>query len=230
MNGFLTHPLLAGCGVSHGFGVRGAPEPEGCVRPRQVHGRDVMRGHPDAGVARAEADAIVSDHPDLPIAVVTADCVPLLVAARDGSRVGAIHAGWRGLAAGVVEAGLAALSSLGASPRSLRAVVGPHIGACCYEVDAPVIDALTARFHAATSAALTPARPGHAHLDLFALVREACLRTGIAPEDIARIDASCTRCDADRFHSFRRDGPRAGRLLHHIAATAPRLDKPEPSP
>ena len=213
---FLRHPLLSECGVAHGFGVRGANEPGGCVRPRQVHGIAVMEARPGAGPQ--DADAIVSDVPGLPVGVVTADCVPLLVAELGGARVVAIHAGWRGLAAGVVAAGLAALGRLGARPSRLRAAIGPHIGPCCYEVDGPVVAALEARFGPAARAALRPARPEHAMLDLARLVREECLRAGLTPDAIGALAGACTRCDESRFHSFRRDGARAGRLVHFVSA------------
>jgi len=226
----IRHPLLDACGVAHGFGVRGAPEPEGCVRPRPVHGVRVLVARARAGAAVEEGDAVVSDVPGLPIAVVTADCVPVLVAEAGGARVAAIHAGWRGLAAGVVSEALAALVRSGAAPERLQAGIGPHILPCCYEVDTPVIDALRARFGAEAGAALRPARPGHALLDLGALVRVECLRAGLAPGAVAALAGACTRCDETRFHSYRRDGARAGRLLHFIAARAPydTLDKPDP--
>lgn len=217
----LRHALLDACGVIHGFGVRGSVAPAGCVRPRQLHGAAVMTARPDAGEGVEEADAIVSDVAGLPVAVVTADCVPLLVAEVGGTRVAAIHAGWRGLAAGVVTAGLAALVHAGAKPARLRAVIGPYIGPCCYEVDEPVVTALGARFGAATGAALRLARPGHVLLDLGLLVREECLRAGLLPQAVASVEAACTCCDEARFHSFRRDGARAGRLLHFLAARCP---------
>lgn len=214
----LRHPLLEACGVAHGFGVRGSLAPAGCVRPRQVHGVRVMTASADGGMGVEEADAIVSCVAGLPIAVVTADCVPLLVAEAGGARVAAIHAGWRGLAAGVVTAGLRALVHGGAMPARLRAVIGPCIGQCCYEVDEPVMASLRTRFGVAADAALRPTGPGHAQLDLGALVRAECLRAGLAPAAVGQIEGACTRCDALRFHSFRRDGPSAGRLLHFVAA------------
>lgn len=169
--------------------------------------------------ARAEpADAIVSDVPGLAVAVVTADCVPLLVAEADGVRVAAIHAGWRGLAAGVVAEGLLALARLGAEPGRLRAVIGPHIGPCCYEIDEPVVTALEARFGSLAATALMPSRPGHATLDLARLVVAECLAAGLSPEAVGDLGVACTHCDGARFHSFRRDGPNAGRLVHFVAA------------
>jgi len=195
------------------------------VRPRQVHGVRVMKARRAPGPEREEADAIISDVPGLPVAVVTADCVPILVAELGGACVAAVHAGWRGLAAGVVAEALSELARSGAAPTRLRAVIGPHIGPCCYEVDAPVLDALTLRFGEVTETALRPGRPGHAFLDLGALVRVECLRAGLAPTAVGAVPSSCTRCDSERFHSYRRDGARAGRLVHSIAATAGALRK-----
>jgi YfiH family protein len=216
----IVHPLLADCGVVHGFGVRGAPEPADCVRPRQVHGARVMTVRAGATVTSEEADAVVSQVAGLHVGIVTADCVPVLVAESGGQRVAAIHAGWRGLAKGVVQEALQTLVRAGASPPQLRAVVGPCIGVCCYEVDAPVLSALRARFGADMEPALRPTRPGHALLDLGRLVRVELIAAGLEPAAVAAVEGACTRCDATRFHSYRRDGAQAGRLLHAISAAA----------
>jgi YfiH family protein len=215
----LRHPLLDACGVRHGFGVRGVLEPEGVVRPRQVHGRAVARVAPGGIAAPAEADAIVAVLGEPPVAVVTADCVPVLAAARDGSAVAAIHAGWRGLAQGVIEAGVRALRACaGAQP--LVAAIGPRIGPCCYEVDAPVLDALGARFGADLDPALRPSRPGHRRLDLGLLALRELDRLGLGSGAAAALSGVCTACEPERFHSYRRDGTRAGRLVHFVAPRA----------
>jgi hypothetical protein len=110
----------------------------------------------------------------------------VLAASRDGAAVLAIHAGWRGLAAGVVEQGIAALQARSPAGTRLRAVVGPHIGACCYEVDEPVVVPLRVRFGAGLDAALRPAeagRPGHWMLDLASLVAVELQRMGISDTD-----------------------------------------------
>jgi len=213
----LTHPLLERCGVRHGFGLRGSPEPEGLLRPRQVHGCAVATGDACAAAEPPEADAVVSNVPGQAIGIVTADCVPGLLASDDGAAVAAVHAGWRGLAAGVVAAGCHRLRAL-AGAASLHAVVGPHIGACCYEVDAPVLDALARRFGDAVPRASSPTRAGHARIDLGALARAELLVCGIDAVNVARIPDACTRCDPERFHSYRRDGAAAGRLVHQVAA------------
>ncbi len=216
----LRHPLLEEIGVVHGFGLRDGTAPRLLVRPRQVHGVGVAAVR-DGSAHPAEADAIVSGEPGVPVGIVTADCVPVLAASRDGAAVLAIHAGWRGLAAGVVEQGIAALQARSPAGTRLRAVVGPHIGACCYEVDEPVVVPLRVRFGAGLDAALRPAeagRPGHWMLDLASLVAVELQRMGISDTDRGVVPDSCTACQPERFHSYRRDGERAGRLVHHIAA------------
>jgi copper oxidase (laccase) domain-containing protein len=142
--------------------------------------------------------------------------VPILLAAPGARVVAAVHAGWRGLAAGVVEAALCELAAAGARPEALVAAVGPHIGACCYEVDEPVLGPLRARFGGRLDAATRATRPGHARLDLGALVREDLLRA-LAPEAVGAFPGACTRCDAERFESHRRDGARAGRMVHWVS-------------
>jgi len=214
--GWIRHELLAACGVDHGFGLRGSQR-EGLLRPRQIHSATVAHAAECARGSPPEADAITSKLAGQAVAVVTADCVPILVAAADGSAVVAVHAGWRGLAAGVIEAGVAALEELaGGTP--LVAVVGPHIGACCYEVDQPVLDGLDDRFHESLASSTQPTRPGHVALDLGRLAGLALCRAGLEEAAIGRVPDACTRCDAERFHSYRRDGPRSGRLVHFIAA------------
>jgi len=212
------------------------------VRPRQVHGAAVAEAV-DGAAHPERADAILAARGGPAVAVATADCVPVLLAAPGGEAVAAVHAGWRGLAAGVVEAGTEALArrvhglregplpgepERGASTASppagvgraaLVAGIGPHVGPCCYEVDAPVVEALRRRFGRDLDAALAPSRrggAGHVLLDLGALVRAALLRAGLAGAAIGAAAARCTSCDAERFPSYRRDGPGAGRVVHYV--------------
>jgi YfiH family protein len=212
MSAWLEHPLLAAAGVRHGFGLRTSPARD-VRRPVQVHGAAVVCA--DADGPLGEADAALATRSGVSVGVVTADCVPVLVAA--GGAVAAVHAGWRGLAAGVIPRALGALAEAapGAAP---LAAVGPCIRGCCYEVDGPVLGALRSRFGGALDAALRPARPGHALVDLSALARAALLAAGMEPERVGVVAGACTRCDAARFHSFRRDGAAAGRLLSWIEA------------
>jgi YfiH family protein len=218
----ITHPLLTELGVTHGFGVRGAAAPPGVLRPEQVHGAAVARVVSADRLVPDVADAVVSSRRGVAIAVVTADCVPVLAASRNARAVAAIHAGWRGLAAGVIEAGLGALSRLApGAPQGCVAVIGPHIGPCCYEVDEPVLSAARARFGEALDDYIRPTSAAHAQIDLGGLTALARRRCGIEPANQAILPEPCTFCDADRFHSYRRDGDRAGRLLHHIRPLEP---------
>ena len=218
----LVEPRLAGSAACHGFGLRGTPEPAGLARPRQVHGAAVV-GAADClkGAERPAADAVVATTPGVPVGVLTADCVPVLLTSGAGDAVAAVHAGWRGLAAGVVTAGVEALATAaGVGPERLLAAIGPHIGPWCYEVDDAVLDALAGRHGQAMGRALRPARAGHAMLDLGALVDAALVRAGVPQAAVGRAVAACTCCDPRRFHSYRRDGAGAGRLVHFIAAGA----------
>lgn len=214
---WLRHPLLAH--VPHGFGTRGCEPPRGVVRAKQVHGTRIVHVTQPSDGFVAEADGIVCREPGLAVAVVTADCLPLLVATPSGA-VAAIHAGWRGLAAGVIAAGIDALAGIADDADLAVAVIGPHIGASCYEVDAPVVRALEARFGDAVAQTLRETRPGHHEIALAPLASLDLVRAGLAPERVAIFDDACTMCDANRFHSYRRDGPDAGRLFHYVVAKA----------
>jgi len=215
----LRHALLSSIGVDHGFGVRGCAEISGLRHPRQVHGVAVATAQQCAGQSPPpEADAVVSEEIGVRIAVVTADCLPILLAGDRGRAVAAIHAGWRGLAGGVIEACLAQLRARLGNSERIAAAVGPHIGRCCYEVDEPVLDAFEKRFSNDLSSAVQPTRPGHARLDLGLLARKALLAEGVESDRIGFLEGTCTACDAERFYSYRRDGPETGRLVHFIAA------------
>jgi len=212
----LRHEALDALGLEHGFGVRNAPARADVARPVQVHGVAVARVDAAGTVVPEQADAIVTSRPRQCVGVITADCVPILVASESGRAVAAIHAGWRGLAAGVIECGLEALAER-AKGEAWTAVIGPHIRACCYEVDEPVRSALAQRFgESLVSQALEATRPEHGRIDLAQLARYEVERLNSEAGRCLEV-AGCTRCDADRFHSYRRDGAQAGRLLHFIA-------------
>jgi hypothetical protein len=214
---WLRHPLLDAAAVAHGFGTRNCVEPAGLVRARQVHGRDVVRVTQPADALLDAADALVCDVPGLAIGIVTADCLPVLIATPSGV-VAAAHAGWRGLAAGVLAATVAALREIAPDAHRAIAVIGPHVAASCYEVDEPVVCGLAARFGDAVDAAMQESRSGHWKIDLARLARLDLERAGLASDRIAAVSDACTACDPDRFYSYRRDGPSAGRLIHFVMA------------
>ena len=170
----------------------------------QVHGARVLRLMADTGNAstRAEADAAITTVSGLACTVMVADCLPVLFAAPEGRGVGAAHAGWRGLAGGVLEATVAALCEAAAcTPRELQAWLGPCIGPRRFEVGADVLDAFGGGPHFRPRP-----RPDGAMrwvADLAGLARE---RLGAAGLTQISGGAWCTVEDASRFFSFRRDG------------------------
>jgi YfiH family protein len=212
----LRDPLLVALGIDHGFGQRGSQTPENTVFPVQVHGIEVFEAISGDPCKGPRADVVISTKPGLSIGIVTADCVPILIATEDGSAVAAIHAGWRGLAMGVIEVGLAAMAAA-ARGASLVAAVGPAGRGCCYEVDDPVRVALAENYSEGLEEALAPGRRDHFQLDLPRLATWILARNGVDYHHIGLQHRVCTICDPDRFESYRRDGVLAGRLAHFIA-------------
>lgn len=162
----------------------------------QVHGINVTAAH--ACAAGARADGAWTERRHVVCAVTTADCLPVLLCDRDGTRVAALHAGWRGLAGGVVEQGV---SALGVPGGRLLAWLGPAIGPQAFEVGDEVRSVFAARDPGAC-AAFSPARPGHWFADLYALARQRLAGCGVK----AVYGGSwCTYSDRQRFYSYRRD-------------------------
>lgn len=166
---------------------------------RQTHGAEVVTVIEPGQHAGAEADGAVSDHPEAVLAVHAADCVPVLFATADGGVVGAAHAGWRGLVAGVLEATVDAMVDLGAD--EVTATVGPHIRARCYEFGESELDVVADRLGGCVRATTSTGTPG---LDLTAGVR-AALGAHSAVAAIAETPG-CTACEPERFFSHRARG------------------------
>ncbi len=171
---------------------------------RQVHGCAVAaRPAAHADHELPEADAAWTDRPGEALAILTADCLPVLCWSESGDWVGVAHAGWRGLAAGVLPALLAAAP---VPPGRLACWLGPAIGPQAYEVDQPVRAAFS-HWSGPWQAAFQPARPGHWQLDLFALARLQLQQAGVGSIHGGN---DCTFSQPERFFSYRRDG-RTGR-------------------
>lgn len=172
---------------------------------RQVHGSEVITLDADSAVlARAAppaADAAVTREPGVVCAVLTADCLPVLFADRDGRAVGVAHAGWRGLAAGVLEATIAAMAGLGASAQRLAVWLGPAIGPEAFEVGTEVYSAFCAQDPAAATA-FAARSSGKWHADLYALARLRLAAAGVVDTCGG---AHCTFSENERFFSYRRD-------------------------
>jgi YfiH family protein len=166
----------------------------------QVHGTRVHDAHAAMwrGAGTLEGDAFVVRGPGPVCAIQAADCMPVVLASEHADSLGVAHAGWRGLAAGVIEATLQAMQT---QPSRVLAWLGPAIGPAVYEVGEDVREEFIRRDHAAANA-FSPARPHHWLLDLYAIARQRLARAGVE-----RVfgGSFCTYSDAARFFSFRRD-------------------------
>lgn len=171
------------------------------VSLRQAHGSTVIEagsltggGYLEPGTSWPEGDALVTAERGLPLVAHGADCLTAALVAPGGERLAVVHAGWRGLLAGVLEAAAARVGP------GFAAVVGPGAGRCCYEVGDDVGGQLQGRFG---DDVVTGGRA-----NLAACAQRALTRAGSAEVTLAGV---CTICDAERFHSHRRDGAGSGR-------------------
>ena len=220
----LTSAPLATAGFLHAFSLRGATEediaravgvsPAALYQVTQVHGARVVHAGGERDLLRPEeGDALVATTPSVAVGVRVADCVPVLVGDRASGAVAAIHAGWRGIVSGVLRAALAAMPATGGGG-SRVAAIGPCIGPCCFEVGADVGAQIAG---ACADEGVVARHAGEkAYVDLRRAVRAELCAAGMADADVHDVPG-CTRCDATRFFSYRRDGANAGR---HLAAIA----------
>lgn len=202
--------VSAGPFASFNLGMRAGDDPEavvanrarlGALLPqpprwlRQVHGSVVVEA--DALSGEPEADAAIARRPGTVCAVLVADCIPVLLADRTGTTVGIAHAGWRGLARGVIENTVRAMAGAG---RDLIAYLGPGIGPAAFEVGDDVREAFLTR-DAGAAAAFKPHAESKWLADLYLLARRSLQRSGVAEVHGGTL---CTYSDSRRFFSYRR--------------------------
>ncbi|HEX3556020.1 MAG TPA: peptidoglycan editing factor PgeF [Thermoanaerobaculia bacterium] len=166
---------------------------------KQVHSAVALPARP--GVC-GEGDALFTGEPGLALSVVTADCVPVLIAGPEG--IAAAHAGWRGIVGGVIPA---TLEKMTGDPGERTAWIGPAIGSCCYEVGEDVAEQVVA---ASAPEVARPGPSGRPHLDLQAAARLQLEGAGVGRVFVV---SHCTRCERERLWSYRREGKAAGRNL-----------------
>lgn len=195
----------------------------------QVHGRAVVTVR--AGVTdwreRPEADVIVSNAPDVAIAVRAADCAPLLMADSVTGAVAAVHAGWRGTAAGAAVAAVEALGrEFGVRPADVVVAIGPAIGTCCYEVGSELVDAFAAaghprhlidRWFSAPPPPRGSAVRSALRLDLAGANRDQLILAGV-PEQQVHLSGLCTAMHLEVLTSFRAEREQSGRMAAAIRA------------
>jgi YfiH family protein len=203
-------------GLAQSFGGR-ADAPDEAVRTlRQVHGARVLDVEEVAPDDRPEADGLVTRPGAARVGVWTADCVPVHLVAERARIAAAVHAGWRGTAAGVVDAAIAMLRErFGVEPSGIEAALGPAIGGCCYEIGDDVREAFRSRYGLAGTTGFIE-RAGKSYLDLriFLVARLSAL--GVAHVEMT---GPCTGCRTDLLYSYRKEG-KTGRQLSAIGWVA----------
>jgi len=187
----------------------------------QVHGTTVAvarRGRTNPWT-RPEADIVISDDPDIAIGVRVADCAPILLFDRTRQAAGAVHAGWRGTAAGAAGAGIRAMrAAFGTSPADIIAAIGPCLGACCGEMGPEVVELFRAAGHADVDRWFTTGPTARPYLDLELANRDQLTAAGVAAHNIYA-SGLCTKTHSSALHSYRGRGAGAGRLLGAIRPT-----------
>jgi YfiH family protein len=176
-------------------------DPAAVAWATQVHGAHVL--FPRAPGLAGTGDALVTRTPGVVLVVGAADCLPLLAWHVGGEAVAAVHAGWRGLVAGVLPQALAGLARSGVPAAGLAVALGPRIGPCCFTVGPEVAARFAPRFVAGEPGVRTT-------VDLAAMAREQLAGAGVDPGRIHDL-GHCTACDPERYFSHRRDRGRTGR-------------------
>ena len=172
----------------------------------------------ERGGLAGQADALLTSRPGLPLCISTADCLPIVLYDPRAGRLAAVHAGWRGTVRSVAAAAVRRLIEADSAPADLIAAIGPSIGPCCYEVDAPVLERLRAAFPAAWEGWVTPKGPGKWMLDLWQANLDQMAAVGVARERVDLLGL-CTGCRPDLLFSYRRERG-AGRLVAVAALPA----------
>jgi YfiH family protein len=186
---------------------------------RQVHGGEiaVIREFPDPSRMRAAiaVDGAVTDRAGLVLTVLTADCLPILMADRKRHVIGAVHAGWRSTVAGIARKAVSLMgAAFGSEPADILAALGPAIGRCCFEVGPEVVEAVREAFDFADDY-IEMKTGGKGMLDLAGLNRNVLTDVGVPTDGIRSADL-CTYCRDDLFYSYRRQGEGTGRMLAGI--------------
>ena len=237
-----VNPALSECGftsevipIRHFFGTRqvpvglqrsiqlgevttGPPSFPFIASLKQIHSTRVVvfDGPVKIGMmTEGEADALVTNQPNLLLVVRTADCVPVLLVDHKAGVIGAIHAGWRGAVGGIVPTTIqACVEQCGSDVAHMHVAIGPSISPCCYEVDAQVIDPLQAGYPDWLGV-LQETKGDKGMLDLKKLIWHQILASGIPEEQVERME-QCTSCREDLFFSYRREGKVNGTMLSGI--------------
>jgi YfiH family protein len=197
-------------------------DPDDLLTLRQVHGNRVvvLTTASDLLLARGTpGDGLITNRSDLPLAVITADCFPIILTAPRIPAVGILHAGRKGTATQLVPTAIALMcQEFEVSAKDVFAAIGPGICGCCYEVDDVSAEPLITQFPA-DGGVYRPSRPGHLYLNLQQAILLQLCTAGVPSSQVWSADL-CTACHPEWFYSYRRDGPRSGRMLNVVMIEA----------
>ena len=185
----------------------------------QVHGNECFKLGGDElqmDIFEQRGDALFSRNPEAACGVRVADCVPILVGDPQTGAAMAIHAGWRGLASGVIESSLTQLAALGSDPSRWVVAIGPHISQAAFEVSDELAEQLVA-LTAAPQSEVVDRSKARLHISLRRIATEQLLRQGVLEAHLESV-GGCTLSSPDNYYSYRRDGENSGR---HLAAIVP---------
>jgi YfiH family protein len=190
-------------------------KPEDLQVTRHVHGTAVWKvGEPQPDPA--EFDGLVCDQVGPVLGAFAADCIPMVFAEPEARVIGAAHAGWRGTVHGVAQNVVTRMIEIGARADRLRVALGPSIGPCCFEVGPEVVEQFRAAFGDVPE--MIVAGPHKQHIDLRVAMRTSLERAGVRRDNIDD-RPPCTKCEPERFFSYRRDGKEGGVHMGFIALT-----------
>jgi YfiH family protein len=185
------------------------------VTMRQVHGDQIVEVKDRSVKEVGEADGMVTAEKDIFLGVLTADCVPILFVAPKNKLVAAVHAGWRGTLAGIVQKMVQRFESQhGVAPSELEVALGPSIGVCCYEVKDDVATPLMKRWGRLTTPSIQ-VREGKSFVNLRRLNRDILRAAGVPGKQLYEV-GPCTSCASEEFFSYRRERCETGRQMSFV--------------
>lgn len=177
-------------------------DPHALVIPKQVHSKEIEIVYSPGSIH--DSDGVITQNKSLVLSIQVADCIPLFLLDKNSHIFSLIHAGWRGASMGIVELGIEKMVSLGAKEDHLVALIGPAIGPCCFEIGPEVAQLFQKN-------QLTKGTGDRSYLNLATTVIRKLKERGLSETNIIHIDR-CTHCERD-FFSYRRQGPKAGRMI-----------------
>ena len=192
---------------------------EQCVTLKQVHSTEIIKADKSIegmgfvnGIEREEADGFVTNEKGIVLVTFHADCVPLYFVDTRNKAIGMAHAGWRGTAGAMAEKMLERMKKeYGTEPSDVKVGIGPSIGACCFQVDGPVVNIFNDNFDFAHKYITDDTEKGKYKIDLWGVNKELLIRNGVKAENI-EIGNICTKCNPDIFYSHRVMGEQRGTM------------------